>query len=499
MANLYHHEDGSQVHLAAGQQEIFDIIAGRLYPRTWVGTFTRYGKSFAVGLAVLTRVAYHPEKWTIIAPQTDKAMIIMGYIIDHIFDNEAIAKKFEIEKGETAERIRRERSKNRLTFKMSDGSVGGVQVLSAQGQKRKNILDAVMGFGSPNIILDESSLLPDEHFAGIIRMLGGTKDNFLMQIGNPFYRNHFFKASKNPDYHKVRIDWKQGVQEGRIQKEFIDEARNEMRSEIFKVLYDVKFPEADAIDHQGYSPLITDADLERAQIDEVQLVGKIRMGVDASGGGRNKTAVTVRARNAAKIILKTQVGDPMIVGPKIVMYSRKYKLGKRSLFVDNVGAGYGLWKYLEHELGDIVVGVNAGEKPDDLDPNLQGMLFSNLRAQMYWRAAEWINRGGKLKRHSGWEQFEDIRYTTESDKRIKLKGKNEMLKEGVSSPDDADSLALTFATVEMPEPAKGNQKPYMPSSPYEGGDSVKKDWRDKNEKNSYQQPTKGFGRYADSF
>jgi hypothetical protein len=200
VSELYHDENQEPIILSPTQQEIFDVIAGRLVRRFFAATYTQFGKSFTVGLAVLTRVSHYPEKWTILAPKKEQAEIIMGYIIDHIFDNELIASKFEIGKGETAERIRRERSKDKITFRMTDGSVGGVQIMSAEGKKKKQVLDGIMGFGSPNVILDESSILPDEQFAGVLRMLGGYKDNFLMQIGNPFYRNHFYKAYRNPAY-----------------------------------------------------------------------------------------------------------------------------------------------------------------------------------------------------------------------------------------------------------------------------------------------------------
>ena len=76
-------------------------------------THTRYGKSLVVALAVLTRVATFPEKWAIVAPSEKKAKIIMGYIIDHIFDNEYTRRQFLIGENESEERIRRERQKHR--------------------------------------------------------------------------------------------------------------------------------------------------------------------------------------------------------------------------------------------------------------------------------------------------------------------------------------------------------------------------------------------------
>jgi len=490
---LYSDESGNPITLTPGQLEIFDIIAGRTDPRSWIGTYTQYGKSFTVGLSTLTRVSHYPEKWTIVAPKADQAKIIMGYIIDHVFDNDLIAKKFEIPPNESAERIRRERSKDRLTFRMADGSIGGVQILSAQGKSKKNVLDAVMGFGSPNIILDESSLLSDDHFAGIIRMLGGYKDNFLMQIGNPFYRNHFFKASKNPAYRKVRIDWRQGIDEGRISEEFIDEVRDEMRPDIFKVLYDVRFPEADAADKDGYLPLLTQADLERAGVDEAPMVGEPRMAIDVAGGGRNSTVVVVRTVTGAKVVFRTRESDHTLVAPKIVHYAQKYKVKSRNIGIDNVGIGHGLWNLLQQQLGKDVRGVKGGDKPDP-DASLRGLEFENLRALMYWKCAEWVKAGGKLERDRGFEELEDIRYMVKDSKKIALKSKEDMYTDdGVESPDTADALAMTFAWPEEPDRKEYKPKPYVPQTPYEGGDRRAPTVHGKGQRNA---DTRGFGRYA---
>ena len=68
-----------------------------------------------VALAVLLRAVTMPEKWLIVAPSEKKAKIIMGYIIEHTFDSPLFYKQLEIDTS--LERVKRERSKNRLTFK----------------------------------------------------------------------------------------------------------------------------------------------------------------------------------------------------------------------------------------------------------------------------------------------------------------------------------------------------------------------------------------------
>ena len=103
--------------------------------------------SLTIALAVLTRVATFPEKLAIVAPSLTKARIIMGYIIDHAFDNPFTASRLEIAKDESEQRLRRERSKNRLTFRQSDGSIGEVFVVSGDSKNTQAAGESLMGLG----------------------------------------------------------------------------------------------------------------------------------------------------------------------------------------------------------------------------------------------------------------------------------------------------------------------------------------------------------------
>src|SRR3990167_172843 len=146
-ASRYRNYYGKPFELTDGQAEIFEVIAKRKYPRSECRTYTQYGKSDTVSMAVLTRVTTYPEKWAIVAPSNKKARIIMGYIIGHTFDNEYTMSMFEVDKGERIDRIRRERSKERMTFKHPDKRIGEVFTLSSEGKRTKDLLDALMGFG----------------------------------------------------------------------------------------------------------------------------------------------------------------------------------------------------------------------------------------------------------------------------------------------------------------------------------------------------------------
>lgn len=433
----YKNSLGNPFELTDGQAEIFEAIAKRKYPRIHALSYTQFGKSDVVSMAVLTRITTFPEKWAIVAPSNKKAHIIMSYLIGHIFDNEYTSALFEVEKGESVDRIRRERSKDRLTFKLPNGQISEVFTLSSEGKRTKDLLDALMGFSSPNIIIDESSLIDDIQIVGILRMLGGHADNFLFEIGNAMRRNHFFKDSLNPRYHHINIDCYRGLAEGRITQEFIDEMRTKP---MFSMLYENKFPAQDAMDSSGYSPLYSDVELQNKIRTQVRLIGELRMGCDVAGEGSNYSVITLRGKNGARILYREHTPDTMTFVSKIVEMYNIYK--PKKIYIDKVGIGKPvLDRCVEiqdfyHKNGSVLVGVQAGETAENKE------IFFNKRAEMFWRQREWM-ASAELEGND-WLDLLDVKYKVQSDRKVKMKGKDEMIQDGVQSPDVADALSLTF-------------------------------------------------------
>lgn len=433
----YRNYYGKPFELTDGQAEIFECIAKRKYPRTHCITATQYGKSDVVSMAVLTRITTFPEKWAIVAPSNKKARIIMGYIIGHTFDNEFTMSLFEIGKDESLDRIRRERSKERMTYRLPKGDIGEVFVLSSEGKRTKDLLDALMGMGSPNVIEDEASLIDDIQQVGILRMLGGHKDNLLFEIGNAMRRNHFYKTSLDPAYHHININCYQGIKEGRFTEEFIEEMRNKP---MFSMLYENKFPPQDAVDSSGYTPLYMDEDLNSRMVNQLDLFGELRMGCDVAGEGSNYSVIVLRGKNGAKILYKENNPDTMNFVSIIVQNIKIHN--PKKVFIDKVGIGKPVYDRLKEipEVYDRIIGVMAGESATDKEN------YFNKRAEMFWRQRDWLITS-KLEGHD-WLDLLDVRYKTQSDKKVKIKSKDEMLKDGVQSPDVADALALTFYDAE---------------------------------------------------
>jgi hypothetical protein len=448
--NMYKHEDGTPILLSPTQTEIFSTVSMRLHPRVHCSTHTRYGKSLTVALAVLTRLATFPEKWAITAGNKEKAKIIMNYVNSHIFDHEYIASKFRMEKGDSAESIRRHRNKSHLTFDLGGGKYSELIISGAK--------DAI-GFGAPNVIEDEASLIPDDDHALIMRMLGDdAEDNFLFKIGNPFFRNHFLKSSMDPAYHKIIVDCYKGAEEGRISHALIEEMR---KYSFFNVLYEVKFPRAEDVDDKGWMYLLTEEDIKRATDRWATTVqtGRRRIGNDIARGGRNFNVWAMRGDNYATILLKNHEADLMkVAGTGKAFMEEKY-VHQEDFALDDVGVGGGVTdKLRELGLNDIIPvkeGATATEKTVKFNPKTRKEEempeYANMRAQLYAgrRGLQyWVKHVGALDPAIDWSELTRIRYKKNGSGLIMIESKDDMRKRGEESPDVADGLALTFTEPE---------------------------------------------------
>ena len=121
-----------------------------------------------------------------------------------INDSNIFLNSLELDQNTSLDRLRRERSRNHITFT----SGGGIQTLTLDARNAKRSLEATLGFGGNRLILDESSLIDDPLYSTVKRMAGGYayRDTFLLEIGNPFYRNHFLRTWNQSNYKKIFID-----------------------------------------------------------------------------------------------------------------------------------------------------------------------------------------------------------------------------------------------------------------------------------------------------
>lgn len=423
------------VTLSPSQQEVFNAIVQRSHPRYHVMTVSQFGKSFTVALAVLIRAATTPEKWAIVAPTEKQARIIMGYVIEHAFDHPLI--ESQLIQTESKDRLKQERSKKRITFRRG----GEIFILSADSKNKKAAGESLMGFGAANIVLDESCLISDDIYAKIFRMLGGHKNNFLLEIGNPFHRNHFLDSYRNERYKKIIVDWRKAVEEGRMQREFVDEMRDKAH---FDVLYECKFPTEEAVDADGWHRLFYEDTITRAmRKTEVPVFGARVMGVDVNRGGDNYSAIAIRHSNHAEILEKFHSSNLNEVAAVVMKTATEKGVPDHDIYVDSTGVGGGLVDIL-HAKGWNVNGVNMSATA------IRDDKYINRRAEAYILASEWLKKGNTLNYNNDWHQLEHITgQVRDSSGKWKIISKQELMAKGIQSPDIADAFMLTFCAGDL--------------------------------------------------
>lgn len=168
-----------------------------------------------------------------------------------------------------------------------------------------------------------------------------------------------------------------------------------------------------------------------------------RLGIDVARFGDDSTVIFPRQGLAAFrfVVLKGARG-PAIAARVI---AAKQRWGSEAEFIDDTG-GWGAGAIDAAQLGGVqLLPINASGAADD--PR-----YENKRAEMSFRAAEWVKRGGALPNAPDLvRQATAITYT------FSLRGKflvepKEIIKKklGGKSPDEWDALCLTFAHAEMP-------------------------------------------------
>lgn len=450
LAQVFKNNDGTTFQHTDTQILLMAIIIGRVFPRVQVVLPTQYGKSDDVAQAILLRASSEPERWAVIAPQKEKSEIIMGYVIQHIFDDDFF--KSQLIFDEPMDKLRQHRSKDHLTF------VGGgeIMVLSADARNRQRTKEALMGFGAANIVLDEGALIEDDLYATIMRMLGGHKDNFMVKIGNPFTRGHFLRTWLSPRWRRIWIDYRTALAEGRYSEDFINEMKEEA---FFDVLYENKFPDGDEIRSDGYRRLVIDATLQNSYITaepEILPDDKPIMGVDIAAGGENESVYCVRypKSNFAVIRARNRIDDLDDQADIVKQQARDNGISDYRTGIDDGGVGQGVSDSLKNHSELLFKRVNNGETPHK-DIDLRGgtlnesqkrdrVKYANTKAMMSWRARQWLKSGGRLVYDAGFDEAKEVYYKQNTSGKLQMEPKEKLRERGVKSPDTWDAFVNTF-------------------------------------------------------
>lgn len=305
---------------------------------------------------------------------------------------------------------------------------------------RKEAPEALAGIHGDFVlmIVDEASGVPQEIFNTAEGAL--TNENILViMASNPTRLVGYFYDSHNQDsrnWQTLRFDSRDSpiVDASYIQR-IIDKHGED--SDEYRIRVMGEFPREDAVDDQGYVPLLTMNDLKYTNASE--FTGRRMMGIDPSGEGDDETKWVVRDEFKAKIVATEKISNPKSIAQKTLTLMEFYEVKPEDIIVDNFGEGANVALELAKAGNKAYVnGVNVGDQATD------SIRYINKRAEGFWRLKEWLRRGGELFNHKDWEELLTIRYRRELSGKLKIMSKEDMRKAGYRSPNSADALMLTF-------------------------------------------------------
>ncbi|MCF1431337.1 MAG: terminase [Shewanella sp.] len=175
----------------------------------------------------------------------------------------------------------------------------------------------------------------------------------------------------------------------------------------------------------------------------------ILLGVDVARFGDDQSVICVR--QGRKVVEQTKYRslNTMQLAARVIEKIRQFK--PQCTFIDVIGVGGGVVDQLT-EMGYPIIEVNASSTPDDNETYL------NKRSEMWGRLRNWLS--GEVDIPDDPELADELcgleyGYTA-TRFQIQLEKKEDMKGRGLSSPDCADALALTFAEHVAPPEARND-------------------------------------------
>lgn len=295
------------------------------------------------------------------------------------------------------------------------------------------------------VIFDEASGIP-QVINDVIEGAMTDKETQLiwLQFGNPNNNSGPFFECFNRNRHRWRhmhVDSRTAAAANKEElQKLVDQYGED--SDFVRVRIRGIFPAASSL--QFISRAIADqaATCTMPHVDYTRMVAIL--GVDVARFGDDQSVITCRFGQDARSFPQRRYRglDGFALGAKIAeFYNELRGLGVRKIIInlDVGGVGASPADWLRHN--DYPVNeINFGSAPTN-------SRYKNLRAEMWGRGLEWMKAGGCIENSE--DLISDLTqveygYTIGTNELI-LERKEDMKKRGLSSPDNADSLMLTFA------------------------------------------------------
>ena len=182
------------------------------------------------------------------------------------------------------------------------------------------------------------------------------------------------------------------------------------------------------------------------------------IGVDPARFGDDESVIYIRKGRDGKTHppLKFRGLDTMQLAARVAEQYESFRAD--GIFVDGGGLGAGVVDRLR-QLRVPVIEVQFGASPDRSNFGQEAIAYLNKGAEMWGVMREWLAGGGAIPDDNDLKsQLESREYgfaMKDGRDAIQLESKKDMKKRGLSSPDIADALALTFAYPVQPNANAG--------------------------------------------
>lgn len=379
------------VKLTASQSYIVRLIVFEEHRRINISAMTRFGKSFAIAIAISLFIILNKDRKIIfIAPTAEQSMILRDYLAEFISKCRELLDILEIT-AQGEERLTVQKSRAYQTFKNGMS----YRVFTAHDEA-----DALMGHGLGNeggiIIIDEACQIKNEAYTKILRMLGDNPEkSTLIELYNPWTKAcKAYDHSLDPEFLHIHIDWRDAIKEGRTTLEFIESQRKELTKLEFDVLYESKFP--DQSEDAVFNMEKVNYSITQLDFDSPWLI----ISCDVADKGLDKTVIMVGKQNKddkryiVNQIYSENISENVNIAGKInnLIKQNRHMYNRISVYIDRIGVGTGVVSMVkefcrENQLSVEVVGCHFGETAKEDER------FSNKKAEKYFKLKELFENG----------------------------------------------------------------------------------------------------------
>lgn len=291
------------------------------------------------------------------------------------------------------------------------------------------------------VIYDEASAISDKIWEVTEGALTDEDTEILwFAFGNPTrntgrFRECFGSLSHRWEHQQIDSREVEGTNKNQIKKWVQDYGED---SDFVRVRVKGQFPRA------GTMQFISSEYVEKARERKAScgLYDPIIIGVDVARYGDDRSVIYLRrgidGQTIPPIVLRGV--DTMNLAGRVA--SEAQKRGADMVFVDETGVGAGVVDRLV-QLGCRVMGVNNSSSPDG---PVEEELVANKGAECWAKMKAWLKSNGAIGKDNDLKtELESREFGYDRNNQILLEKKDDMKKRGLSSPDMADALALTFA------------------------------------------------------